>query len=106
MSNSYYGDIIILDTFTSDILVSLRLKAIGQFRLNSIEWQKPTTLDHNAVIYDTNEMVRNTLFDETCTVVKQSLLKYFFGLQIRDIYIPSGSVDSGKIIILLNPRTS
>jgi hypothetical protein len=100
MANQFKGELISLDTFTSDVLLS-EVYDKTVFKLNSIEWQQPITIGDTAVIYDKNSSDKLSLFDEYCVIARQSLIKYFFDLNVRDIYIPSGSISSGKIILII-----
>jgi hypothetical protein len=100
MSNQFKGELVVLDTFTSDILLSAVYDKTV-FKLNSIEWQQPLIVGDTALIYDKNSSDKLSLFDEYCVIARQSLIKYFFDLNVRDIYIPAGSVTSGKIILII-----
>ncbi len=99
MANAFKNPII-LDTFTSAIDAGSTMfgESNIQFKLNSIEWQEPTTVDHTAVVTDGGGTT--TLFDETCTVAKQSIIKYFYGQWVSGLKIAISGVGSGKIVIL------
>ena len=99
MANAFKNPII-LDTFTSAIDVGDTMfgDSNAKFKLNSIEWQEPTTVDHTAVVADGGGTT--TLFDETCTTAKQSIIKYFHGQIVSGIKIAISGVGSGKIVIL------
>ncbi len=92
MANSLGTNPIVLDTFTLDINLGMKVK------ISSIEWQTPTTIDHTAVI--TND-VGTDVFNETCSTAKQSIIKYYHGIWIDNLKIVSNGVSSGKIIITL-----
>ena len=98
MSNTYKNPII-LDTFNVAIDVGLTMfgDSNARFKLNSIEWQEPTTVDHLAVVTDGGGTT--ALFDETCTTAKQSIIKYFHGAWVSGIKIAANGVSSGKIVI-------
>lgn len=99
MANAFLNPII-LDTFTSAIDVgnSIFGDSNARFKLNSIEWQEPTTQNHTAVVTDGGGTT--TLFDETCTTPTQSIIKYFHGQWVSGIKIAISGVSSGKIVIL------
>ncbi len=100
MANSYNSNPIVLDTFSSAIDLGNVLfgNSNSIFYLNSIEWASPTAVNDTATITDADE---NVIFGETCTVAKQSVIKYFYGAPVRGIKIGAGGVSSGKIIIFL-----
>ena len=100
MANTF-GNPIILDTFTSivDVASSLGYAAGTPLKVNSIEWQEPTTLAHTAVV--TDGLNGADLLNETCTTANQSIIKYFHGAWVKNIYIAVSGVASGKIVILL-----
>jgi len=100
MSNNYSGNPIVLDTFTSDIDLGSILfnNSNAPFWIQHIEWEEPAAVDDTATIYDGGQ--ERVIFNETCVAAKQSLLKKFDAV-INGIYIPAGSVSSGKISILL-----
>jgi hypothetical protein len=101
MSNSYFINPILLDTFTSDIDVGNEICGMTDipFYVEHIEWQKPTNTTHHAVITDSYGA---TVFDEQCTVANQSVFKPFGGMIIMGLKVASGAVDSGKISIKLS----
>jgi hypothetical protein len=67
--------------------------------LQSIEWQTPVTVGDTALI--TDKASGNTIFAETCTVANQSIIKYYNGVSVPNLYIAISGVSSGKIIITL-----
>lgn len=99
MSNNFSSNPIILDTFTSAIDVgnSVYGNPKAMFKLQSIEWQTPSTIDHTAVVTDG---AGNVIFSETCTVAKQSIIKYFDGLWVDGLKVAESGVGSGKIVIV------
>jgi len=101
MANVFTVNPIVLDTFTSaiDVVSSLGYKAGTHLKVNSIEWQTPTTIDHTAVITDAAS--GNDVFSEKCTTANQSIIKYFHGNWVKNMYIAISGVGSGKIIITL-----
>jgi hypothetical protein len=100
MANSLTTNPIVLDTFTSAIDIGNALYGDSKtvFFLNSIEWQNPTSVSDAATITDANN---NPIFSATCTVAKQSAIKYFYSQPVIGIEVASGGVSSGKIVILL-----
>ena len=102
MSNSYAGNPIILDTFTSAIDVASAMGfAVGTpLKINSIEWQTPSTVDHTAVI--TAGVGGPSVFSETCTTAKQSIIKYFHGAWVKNLNIAISGVGSGSIVIIFD----
>lgn len=90
---------IILDTFSSaiDVGASMFNDTNAGFKLQSIEWQEPTTAGHLAVVTDGSGAI--TLFDETCVVANQSVIKYFDGIWVSGIRVGVNGVQSGKIKI-------
>jgi len=100
MANSLTTNPIVLDTFTSaiDIGDALYGDSKATFFLNSIEWQNPASANDTATITDASG---NPIFSATCTVAKQSVIKYFFNQPVRGIKVTAGGVSSGKIVILL-----
>jgi len=101
MANSFQQNIIVLDTFTSaiDVCSSLDFETGTQLKIHSIEWQTPTTADHTALI--TDKASGNVIFSEKCVVPNQSIIKYFHGAWVKNLYIAISGVDSGSIIIIL-----
>jgi len=99
MANDFSSNVVVLDTFTSAIDVGMSAFGISDttFKLNSIEWQTPTTIDHVAAV--TDEKGRS-IFSETCVTAKQSIIKYYNGHWIKGIKIAASGVGSGKIIII------
>ncbi len=102
MANDYKHNPIVLDTFSSaiDLASQMGFAANTKFKVNSIEWQVPTTAGHTALITDAAS--GNTVFSETCVTANQSIIKYFYGAYVANIYIASSGVGSGKIVVLLN----
>lgn len=102
MANSYIGNPIILDTFTAAIDVASAMGfAVGTpLKINSIEWQTPTTAGHTAVI--TAGVGGPSVFSETCTTANQSIIKYFHGAWIKNLNIAISGIGSGSIVILLD----
>lgn len=101
MANDFSGNPIVLDTFTSaiDVASSLGWASKTPLRINWIEWQTPTTLDHTALV--TDKASGREIFSETCTTAKQSIIKYFHGAAVENLYTAISGVGSGKIIIML-----
>lgn len=100
MANSLTTNPIVIDTFTSDIDIGKTVFGDSNttFFINSIEWSSPSTVDDKMTITDAD---KNIIFYETCAVAKQSIIKYFFGHQVRGIKIASEVGSKGTIIILL-----
>ena len=98
MANVYSTNPIVLDTFTSAIDVGDTIWANSNIpiKVQSIEWQTPTTAGHTAVVTDG---AGNAMFAETCTTNNQSIIKYFDGAWIKGIKIAISGVGSGKIVI-------
>lgn len=100
MANTYNNPIV-LDTFTSaiDVASAMDFETGTMLKVDSIEWQTPTTAEHTALI--TDKASGNTIFSETCVVPNQSIIKYFHGTWLKNIYIAISGVKSGKIVITL-----
>ena len=100
MSNSIYGNPIVLDTFTSaiDLGNTIYGNSNATFYIEYIEWEEPTTIGHTATITNAKG---DAIFNETATVSNQSIIKYFHGVPIYGIKIGVSGVQSGKISILL-----
>lgn len=98
MANNYSSKPIVLDTFTGAIDVGNAIWGNSKqpIKLQSIEWQTPSTIDHTALISDGGG---DALFSETCTVAKQSVVKYFDGVWVDGLTIAISGVGSGKIVI-------
>ncbi len=98
MANAFGSNPIYLDTFSSAIDVGNSIFGDSQakFKLQSIEWQEPTTADHTAVVTDGDS---NPIFDETCLLASQSLIKYYDGRWVSGLKIGVSGVGSGKILI-------
>ena len=101
MANNYTGNPITLDTFSSaidlgDILFG---DSNASFWIEHIEWEEPNSVGDAATIYDGGR--ERIIFNETCSVAKQSLQKKFGGV-VRGIYIGAGGVSSGSISIFLS----
>lgn len=101
MSNVFTSNPIVLDTFSAiiDVASAIGLPSGHSFKLESIEWQTPTTLTHICVITDAAS--GNDIFNETCTTANQSVIKYFRGTLIKNLYIAASGVSSGKVLITL-----
>ena len=101
MANNYTGNPITLDTFSSAIDLGNILFGDSNtpFWIENIEWEEPNSVGDTATIYDGSGT--RMIFNETCSVAKQSLLKKFGGV-VRGIYIASGGVSSGTISIFLS----
>ncbi len=97
---NFFGNPVLLDTFTDDIDVGLSAFGISNVPLyiSHIEWQTPENTTHQAVVTDCDG---GTVFDEKCTVANQSVFKPFGGQIIMGLKVASGAVDSGKISIKL-----
>lgn len=100
MANSFSNPIV-LDTFSSaiDVSSSMGFKTGTRLKINSIEWQTPTTIDHTAII--TDKASGRVIFSEKCVVPNQSIIKYFHGAWVDNLYIAISGVGSGSIIITL-----
>uniref|UniRef100_A0A6H1Z880 Uncharacterized protein n=1 Tax=viral metagenome TaxID=1070528 RepID=A0A6H1Z880_9ZZZZ len=100
MANSFTGNPVVLDTFTSaiDVCSSLGFSTGTPLKVKSIEWQTPTSTAHTAAI--TDAVGGNAIFGEQCTTANQSIIKYFDGY-IKNLCIAISGVGSGKIIIHL-----
>lgn len=95
MANSLYTKPIVLDTFTSEINFFTTFGYYG-YKLNYIEWVKPTTAAHTALIkVDTAQPI----FNEECVTAKQSIIKYFNGMEVPNIIIAISGIGSGTIEI-------
>jgi hypothetical protein len=100
MANVYSANPIILDTFTSAIDVgdSAFGNSYMPFFIESIEWQTPAAANDTAAITDG---AGAGVYNETCVVAKQSIIKYYNGGRFQGIKIATSGVSSGKIIIQL-----
>jgi hypothetical protein len=101
MANVYNKNPIVLDTFNAiiDLRVQMGFAKDTPLKINSIEWQTPTTVGDTALL--TDKVSGNTIFSETCTVANQSIIKYFYGAWVENIYIAISGVTHGVIIITL-----
>lgn len=100
MANIYTAKEIVLDTFGGaiDVRAALGTDSRINFRVNSIEWRKPTTVGHAALITDEDG---SPVFDAECVTTKQSIIKYYQGHEFSNLKIGAGGVGSGSIVILL-----
>lgn len=100
MANVFTENPVVLDTFTSaiDICSSMGWLTGTHLKLKWIEWQVPTTAGHTAVI--TNRASGSDIFNETCVTNNQSIIKYFDGAWVENLYIATSGVGSGKILIM------
>lgn len=101
MANNFgSGRIISLDTFTSaiDVNSSMGYATGTMLKVNSIEWQEPSTIAHTAVVTDD---LGDDVFNETCVTATQSIIKYFHGQWIQNLKIAISGVGSGAIVIVL-----
>jgi hypothetical protein len=98
MANDYGSNPIYLDVFSAAIDVGDTMFGDSQarFKLQSIEWQEPTTAGHTAVVTDGDG---NPIFDETCITNNQSVIKYFDGRWVSGLKVAANGVSSGKITI-------
>jgi hypothetical protein len=101
MANSYSTNPVVLDTFTGAIdLCSACGFATGTpFKLNSIVWETPTNVGDTCLV--TDKASGNVIFSETASVAKQSIVNYYFGQAVANIYIAISGVSTGKLIINL-----
>jgi len=101
MANDFTSNPIIIDTFTSavDVASSLGFQAGTPLKINSIEWQTPTTIGHTALI--TDKASGSVVFSETCVTANQSIIKYFYGASIKNLYTAISGVGSGSIVVTL-----
>ncbi len=95
MANVFNHTECVLDTFSAAISVATSLGR-NKLYVHSIEWSTPTTVDHTALITKDGTI---PVFSETCTVAKQSIIKYYDGRSFEDLRIAISGVGSGKIII-------
>lgn len=105
MANLCNGKRVILDNFSSDVKLSDFVQLSNSSKsivINSIEWNKPTTVGHTCDIYELTGGAQIPMFNQECTEAKLSLIKYFHGLEVDDVIIPAGSVKSGKVLIILD----
>ena len=102
MANVYNRNPIVLDTFSNaiDLCSQMGFVAGTPFKVNSIEWQTPTNTSHTALISDAAS--GNPIFSEQCSVANQSVIKYFYGARVHNLYIAQSGVGSGKILITLD----
>lgn len=100
MANSYTGNPITLDTYTSaiDVCSSLGFATGTPLKVAQIEWQTPTSTSHTALI--STAASGRIIFSEQCTVANQSVIKYNLGW-VDNLYIAISGVGSGKILIWL-----
>lgn len=100
MANSFSNPIV-LDTFSAviDVVSDMGFKSGTKLKINSIEWQTPTTTDHTALI--TDKVSGRVIFSEKCVVPNQSIIKYFHGAWVDNLYIAISGVGSGSIIVTL-----
>ena len=100
MANSIYGNPIVLDTFTSaiDLGSTLYGNSNATFYVEWIEWEEPITPGDTATITNAKG---DAIFNETATTANQSIIKYFHGTPVHGIKVASGSVNTGKISIML-----
>lgn len=101
MANDFSGNPIVLDTFTSaiDVASELGFASGTPLKVHSIEWQTPTTADHTLLITDAAS--GGVIMSETCVTAKQSIVKYFHGVWLRNLYIAASGVGSGSVVITL-----
>ena len=101
MTNSYKGNPVFLDVFTSaiDLRSHLGLPEGAPLKLLSIEWAYPSTVNHTALI--TDKAGGRAIFKEICFVAKQPIEKPFNGEYVDNLYIAANGVQSGAIFILL-----
>lgn len=101
MANDFSGNPVVLDTFTSAIDVASEMGfATGTLlKVSSIEWQTPTTADHTLLL--TDAVSGGIIMSETCITAKQSIIKYFHGAWLRNIYVAVSGVGSGSVVITL-----
>ena len=100
MANSFKTNPIILDTFSSaiDCCVSCGFATGTPFKIKSIEWYNPGTINDTAVITDGNGI---PIFSETCFVAKQNIIKDFDRIWVKNICVAQSGVGSGAINIVL-----
>lgn len=101
MANDFSGNPIVLDTFSAavDVRSSLGYAAGTPLKVKYIEWQTPTAQNDTAAITDAAS--GRSIFTETCTTAKQSIIKYINDW-VDNLYIAISGVGSGKILIHLD----
>jgi hypothetical protein len=101
MTNAYKQNPIVLDDFSAaiDLASQLGFAAGTPLKINSIEWETPTTVGDTALL--TDKAGGNIIFSETAVVANQSIIKYFYGAYVDNICIAISGVTHGKIIIML-----
>lgn len=99
MANRLNTNPIHIDDFSAAIDLADYLAP--EVHLDSIEWARPTTATHTAVIFSGGSS-GVTIFDEYCVTAHQSIIKYFHGTPLKPPYIAATGVGSGKIIIVIN----
>ena len=102
MANSYDTNPVVLDTFSSaiDLCASIGLTTNTPIALEFIKWATPTTAGDTCEILDGVGGI--PIFSETCAVSKQSVINYFHGEQVKNLYVTASAVSTGKIFILLS----
>jgi len=90
MSNVYTTNPITIDTVTAAAVNITKM-----YIIKSIEWSRPTTVDHKANVQDKDG---NQLADFNCTVANQNMIKHFEPPEpVYGLHIPT--LGSGKIYI-------
>jgi len=100
MSNSFKGNPIFLDDFSSaiDVCASLGFATGTPLKVKSIEWAYPASLNDTALI--TDKASGRPIFKETCFVAKQNIALNIESW-VDNLYIAASGVGSGAILIFL-----
>jgi hypothetical protein len=102
MANSYTTNPVVLDTFTSivDLCTAMGLASNTPLSIEWIKWETPTTAGDTCAVLDGSG--GNSIFSETCATGKVSIVNYFNGQYVKNIYTAaSGGASTGKILVLL-----
>ena len=102
MANVFTTNPIVLDTFSSaiDVCTSAGFTADTPLYVEWIKWQTPVAVSDACEILDGASGTQ--VFYELCAVAKQSVINYFHGEAVKNIYIATSGVASGKVAILLS----
>lgn len=102
MANAADGQVVYLDTFTSDVSVRTLLgKVAGEIIVRSVTWSDMS--DTNGCTMRLDNSTGPPVFVATVPIAADSpVVSVYFGrLTVHDLYLVSGEIDGGKLVITL-----
>jgi hypothetical protein len=100
MANVFSTNPVVLDTFSAAIDVASSIGQTGQpIPIEFIKWT-PATAAGTCSILDGS--AGTPIFEETCNVSYDSVVNYFHGEMVKNLYVTATGITGGKVFILLS----